>query len=169
MLEMLDFGWTTQRYTHASSAKLRDLLRCKSLSLGFQYPGCPILQSLAAYGLRITEKGGRTYVDKRMNNYEMEMMQKAFQYYNSFGFDFKKPGIKTRLMVERLYGICVNDQIRIENILDNKNDLSPIDLGGMLDYHPDCADYYERYSADIDYRDNHNINLPNLCLGGQHV
>jgi len=170
ILEMLDFGWTTQRYVHARPEKIKALLRCKSLSLAFQYPGCPILQSLAAYGLRMSVGVNNCTVNRvlsRMNNYEKDMMQRSVDYYREFGFKFQIPGIQTRLMVECLYGICVTDQIRIENLLDNKSDLAPINLG-FIDFHPDCVDYYERFSADVDYTDNHNINLPNLSLGRQH-
>ena len=49
------FGWTTNKYAKSSDKTLKALLRSKSLSLAYQYPGCPILSSLAQYGLRVTK------------------------------------------------------------------------------------------------------------------
>jgi hypothetical protein len=51
---LASFGWTSAGYKAMKQNKLKLLLRCKALSLAHQYPGCPIISSLAQYGLRVT-------------------------------------------------------------------------------------------------------------------
>jgi hypothetical protein len=53
---LVSFGWTNQQYMYAGEKTKMELLKAKSLSLLYQYSGCPILRSLALYGLRVTNK-----------------------------------------------------------------------------------------------------------------
>jgi len=141
---LLDFGWTTRIYAEATNRKLKSLLRSKALSVGYQYPGCPILASLAQYGMRVTNDVKADYSD--MNSYEKDLFIKMRDKFH-YSIPHKDVGFKTRLLVEKRYGISVQDQILIESYLDSKTDLTPIDCPAILSYcNADAKDYYERYS-----------------------
>lgn len=140
---LLDFGWTTRQYVDANSKLKLELLKAKSLSLAYQYPGCPILSSLAEYGLRMT-LGINPYI-KDMCEYEREIFTQLYSKYGK-NVPHKAVGHKTRLLVEKRFGVSVADQLVIETYLDNKNDISPIDLEAVLsNCHPDALDYYSKY------------------------
>lgn len=140
---LLQFGWTTREYYMSNKKKKLELLKAKSLSLAYQYPGCPILDSLAQYGLRMCENSKVYY--KNLNEYERGIFLKMFKKYKD-KIPHKEVGFKTRLLVERRFGISVDDQVSIERYLDNKTDLSPIDHPAILsNCHPDTIDYFNRY------------------------
>jgi len=147
-----DFGWAGPFYVHCGDVRLKELLRAKSLSFLHQYPGCPIVQSLAQYGLRMTN---HVYIqrylekDRHLNMWEREQLLAAVEDFNS-GVEIARPvSRRSRLIVEEMYGIPAEEQIRIENMLDSKSELSPIDLG-LPDYMPavwnDCWQEYVRPS-----------------------
>lgn len=112
--ELASFGLTTGRYARSSHRRKMELLKCKSISLAYQYGGCPILTSLAKYGLRIT----KNYRAKAgyMNEWERAQFLEAKLY--SKGVIREVPR-NTRLLVERLYGITIETQIRVEEYLDS--------------------------------------------------
>ena len=137
------FGWTSGRYARSKKAKLLTLLRAKSLSLAYQYPGCPILAELARYGMRMT----RSYdvrslleKDRTMSMWDREQLLEALQHpiLNT------PVSMRTRLLVERKYGITVETQLRLEEVLRNKNDLDPIHHA-LTELHPDWLDYWTTY------------------------
>lgn len=144
------FGWASARYAGSGRKTLEALLRCKSLSLAHQYPGCPIICALARYGLRITSSVPlrRLYrvmnSRKAMNSWERDQLMAALK-------DIRKirtvsPPIRTRLLVEREFGIRVEHQIQIEKELDAANDWAPLRLELLQMYLPDCwRDYADRF------------------------
>lgn len=143
---LLDFGWTTGKYAGAKHKKLLQLLRSKAMSMAYQYPGCPILDALSKYGLRVTK--GSTFTYPTGDPYKAQMFKILFNKYGS-AFPIKKIGLNTRLLVERLYGISIETQQNFENYLNNKMDLSPIDFGDLLSLvGKDQVDYYNKYSTD---------------------
>jgi len=140
---LLDFGWTTRQYADSRDHKKKKLLRSKALSLAYQYPGCPVLSALGKYGLRVTEGVGYDLGD--MNEYEREIFRQMQQKHKSKIPD-KEVGPQTRLLVQRKFGLMVEDQLIIENYLDNKLDISPIDVQVILsNCHIDALDYYSKY------------------------
>lgn len=162
---LASFGWTENRYARAKTSKLRQLLRCKALSLAHQYPGCPIISALARYGLRVTEgvTVGRRVIDS-MNNYQREF----------FGFmldaDLSRykltarkripdipVGPRTRDLVAKLYGISIAQQLALEELLDGKHDMSPIDVS-VIEFPGVWYEYYSSYSLPVNM--NSIINQP---------
>jgi len=135
-LEVLaDFGWASNPcYVHCGNVRLLELLRAKSMSFAHQYPGCPIVQSLAQYGLRMTR---RICLWKFLNNQKINMwdreqyLQAWDAYVNSKPIPVREISASTRALVESNYGISAHDQIRIEQYIDAKDDLSPIDIGDL--------------------------------------
>lgn len=125
------FGWASARYKNSGSKKLKALLRCKSLSYLYQYPGCPVLQELALYGLRMTRSFDITSFlekDRSMSGWEREQIMAANEWFKSYGFaDLPIRDIpnNTRLLVEEKFGVSIEEQIYLEKLISEKNDLSP--------------------------------------------
>lgn len=143
---LMSFGWTSRRYARSNRSTLQMLLRAKSLSLAYQYPGCPIIQSLARYGLRMTRgvQVKRILEGSGMNMWEREQLREAIK----FGHVHKPVGVNTRLLVEKLYGIDVEAQIAIEQYLDSLEEIKPLELPQISHLFPTSwTDYFEKYSS----------------------
>lgn len=146
------FAWLSARYANSKTSKLKSLLRAKSLSYLHQYPGCPIIQELALYGLRITAGHDLGWVQnsRHMSLWEREQLDNAIQ---ALGRGAPKPDvvrevpIHTRLLVEELYGLSVDRQREIEHYLATKVDLSPL----LIDFAApsDWRDYDSRYVMNV--------------------
>lgn len=143
--ELATFGWTTSQYRKSSTKRLKELLKCKSISLAYQYGGCPILTSLARYGLRMTaEVKARP---GRMNQWEADQFFEAKLYSKGV---LREVPLRTRLLVERLYGISMETQIKVENYLDGLTTLQPLnipDLEIMIPQH--WKHYWFFYVSDL--------------------
>lgn len=151
-----NFGWTTARYARCGDGIKRDLLRCKALSLAHQYPGCPIISSLAQYGLRATRgRDIRSFVERtrHLPQWEREKLLSAM----SGDLTPLPVPPATRLLVESLYGISVETQLQMEKELDEKDDLSPVCSTSIIHVVPkEWIQYHEAYvvnvfKTDMDY------------------
>lgn len=143
------FGWGSAKYVASRKSKHMALLRCKSLSLAHQYPGCPIISELAHYGLRVTRGFRIGKVLDHMNNYQREQVLNAIK-------DERKirkinPGPRSRDLVEQMYGISIEVQLKIEEYLRGKQDVSPLDCEWITSIMPEVwRDYsmeYVRYTS----------------------
>lgn len=154
--ELCSFGWTTLRYVTSNPKTKLALLRAKSISMLYQYSGCPILHSLALYGLRVTNRVCIDRIMKYMNQYDKGLLIEAMHHYKRTKFlDLKnrKIPMNTRLLMEKEFGVSLENQISIERYLDNKVDVTPIDLPQVISYcPPSWVDYYHRYT--VNYRDD---------------
>lgn len=134
--ELVAFAWASKRYARCGRAKHEQLLRCKSFSMAYQYPGCPILKSLARYGLRVTRKHGKIgssqftdMVNKHVTNvYYREQIHEALEK----GIPNVDIGHRTRLLVERLYGVTIERQLETERYLDSLESIQELDLPDLL-------------------------------------
>lgn len=127
---MSTFGWGSRTYLRSNNRKLMMLLRCKALSLAHQYPGCPILGSLAQYGLRVTRSYDvRHYVMQSRHINEWERVQLISALKAEKRIMKVEPPMATRLLVQSLYGIPVSDQINIEHYFDSLDTLQPLVIG----------------------------------------
>jgi hypothetical protein len=151
---LAQFGWASQRYARAGRKTLMALLRCKSLSYLHQYPGCPIIQELALYGLRMTRSYDvRHFVanDRRLSMWERDQLREAIKIdYNHVVRDI---GPQTRILVERLYGVPVETQIVLEEYFRNKQDLSPCFDIDVISWPASWVDYFNNYCAENTYDD----------------
>jgi hypothetical protein len=139
------FGWSTGRYTRASTRKLKALLRAKAFSYGYQYQRCPIISSMARAYLRLTsgidvqhllDKGGFT------NQYEKELLREAFSMDRD---ELNAPvGDATRQLMAELYGVSVEMQKQYEDYFDSLQQVEPIPDFGLV-VTPSWRDYGERY------------------------
>jgi hypothetical protein len=145
---LTNFAWSSGKYVSSSDNKLKGLLRCKALSLAYQYPGCPVVSSLARYGLRVT-KG--FYVDhliekdRNMDSYTREKFRQSNSFRDLESLVNRPVGFKTRALMEKKFGLSIENQLYIERILDEKEDLGPICLGFTLN--STNAEYFNKYST----------------------
>lgn len=140
---LASFGWAQSKYCGAKQSKLLSLLRCKSLSLAYQYPGCPIIASLARYGLRVTRSHDvRHMVQNWRNTWEREQLLEAI----SHPVINVPVGTRTRLLVEKLYGITVSQQLLTEELLDSKADVLPFTV--PFDFPVPWQHYFNAYVLD---------------------
>jgi hypothetical protein len=171
---LADFGWAGPSYVRCGSVRRNELLRAKSLSFLHQYPGCPIVQALAQYGLRVTNHVSLTRFLERgyqLNAWEREQLMDAIE--NVDKVVARPVTRRSREIVEKMYGISPVEQERIEAqlwALGEKRVKQPIDLGQptyMPDAWADCWFEYVRPSQGdfpVAYSSRlvHN-NLPNIA------
>lgn len=149
---MIGFGWTTRRYCRSKDKKLKELLKAKSFSLLYSYPGCPILRNLAEYGLRVTQDS--RFLFNPENTYEREKVISMLEYVTGNPkFSEITIGMSTRILVSERYGIPVETQILFEKYLDSLNTIQTLNVDLLMSFiHPDAADYSLRYVCDVDYK-----------------
>lgn len=141
------FGWGDGKYARCKDSKKRRLLRCKALSLAYQYPGCPVIWALAEYGLRVTASyniGEILAKDSALGWWKRSLLMEAVNHQHEIVIE--EPGPASRLLVEQLYGISMESQIHIEKYLLCKKDFGPIVDGVTLSLlHDDWLDYFDEY------------------------
>ncbi len=119
---MATFGWMSARYMNARRSKALALLRCKALSMAYQYPGCPIISELAFTTLRLTRSHDIRHMSKSraFNEWQRGIIDEALLY----GVSKVEPPPRTRELVARLYRIPVSVQIYIEDRIRSLTHLS---------------------------------------------
>lgn len=153
---LMSFGWTTDQYVNASESKLLALLRCKALSLLYEYPACPIIKNLALYGLRITNKIDDKYMTKvynkmYINEYDRRVYDDALIAHKHDKVMSKVVHINTRCLVAKRYNIPIHTQLKIEKYIDSLNTIQPLYIPEILPLiHKDCIDYYSQYVLQVD-------------------
>lgn len=160
------FGWTTAQYATASDKTHLELLRAKSLSYLYQYPGCPILGELARYGLRVTKD---VNVNKKLRmdektRYIYEMASKCFEEHGYYDECLNiKVGDGSRRKVEDKYDIPISMQLEIEHYLKNKNDLTPLNIPQIINLcHHDTIDYYNRFGYQVQFEELADIRISHI-------
>jgi hypothetical protein len=146
------FGWTDARkYRNCGDDTLLKLLCAKSMSMLYEYPGCPILKSLARYGLRVSFHCIKKITPQWLqthsaNSYEYRLYKDCQKFILDYGIPDYEIGLGTRLLVENLYGIPIGVQLSVEKYLDSLTTLQPLDLT-MLPLPKLWYDTDLRYSA----------------------
>jgi hypothetical protein len=142
------FGWCKADYRHAKREVLDRLLRAKSYSYLYQYPGCPVLRNLALFGLRVTNhiKDRITFEDLAAvstNRYRADMLKDSLLLQDT-AFT-TQIDYRTRLLVEELYGVSISSQLEIEKYLDSLSVNQPLDINHMLNCPQDWFDNDANY------------------------
>jgi len=129
---MAGFGWTSGKYATASHGTKMALLRAKAWSIGYQYPGVPILAAMSRAYLRLTRSFN---IDKVLhgrgffNNYERDQLLEAI--------DAGRPELNieppanTRALVAELYQIPIEMQFRYEEYFNRLSVIEPIPDFGL--------------------------------------
>ncbi len=157
---LASFGWTTHDYALSNEKTKLTLLRCKALSLAYQYPGCPIISSLARYGMRVTNSFDVRRIlekDRSMSQWQRDKLLDAYNNRHSLVLD-KPVGDGSRLLVEELYGIPVEIQYAIENHIDSMQEVQPLEFDYLDVLYPrDWINYWNTYVLDRTPQEVHTV------------
>ncbi|APG76457.1 hypothetical protein 2 [Hubei tombus-like virus 36] len=163
LAELVNFGWTTGQYARSKRARHLELLRSKALSLFYQYPGCPVLSSLANYALRCTI-GYKAKLKFFRNMWEREQFIEALKFKDEA--IVRPVGNGSRLLVEELFGLSVTDQLRTEAYLDSLDTIQELDMPWLeWNYHKHWKHYADNYLAytdgrfKADYKERHEMSI----------
>jgi hypothetical protein len=100
-------GWSNKRYVMASEKTRLQLLRARGFSLAYQYNGCPVLGAL---GRRILWLTRHVEIEQRIVD-SMDWWDKE-KYLQALNLpEFRIPGLSTRNLVDKLYGVSVHQQL----------------------------------------------------------
>jgi hypothetical protein len=134
---LLNVGWTSDRYYGSTTKTRLQLLRAKGLSLLHQYPGAPIIQSLAKYIIRCTD-GMRYKFPGEWTNWQIKHFDPK---------PVEKPvGFRTRMLMERKFGYSLSEQLSIEAYFDSCKEIKPINHWSIYDHcSSDQKEYYSRF------------------------
>lgn len=142
---LLNMGWGTAKYARARRPKLLDLLRCKGLSMLCQYPGCPVVQAAALYILRMTRgRDVRKFVaeNRFIGHWQRQLYLEALSI--PWQKRVRPVPLNTRLLMEKKFGVTVEQQLLVERYFDNLNVLEPLCIPS-IDYPLDCVIYSRRF------------------------
>lgn len=139
---IMNFGWASAQYTHCSDKKLQALLRAKSMSFLAAYPGCPVVQSLALYGIRVTNHISAKYLRKTVAKMKVSVYEREKMFQDMHPKP-KPVGMRTRNLIADRYHITVEQQYAIETHFDRLNYICPISVEIPISDH--CADYWDNY------------------------
>jgi hypothetical protein len=152
------FAWVDAKYLQASEAVKLKLLRVKSMSLISEYPGCPVLKSLAMYGIRVTRKVKVTdeFIERNYgdDSYNYEKIKNIFANFDERNLQDVQIHINSRNLVETMYGLTVHQQLDIEQYLDSKTDISPLECFSSISGCKDWMIFYRDYV--VDYISKHD-------------
>lgn len=132
---LANFGWVDSIYAGTKQSRMRTLLRCKALSVLCQYSGCPILQELGLYGLRVTRDRSdsdlKSYLetDRRLSSWDRANYKKMLEKEQTT----RVIGMRSRLLMEEKFGITVEQQLECEAYLRSLRRIQPLDLT-MVDF-----------------------------------
>lgn len=152
-----NFGWTGQRYVRADWKTRCALLRAKGYSMIYQYPGCPVLQELGVYALRVTnipvvhDRLIRLLDTKQLwcDSYTAMKFQHLEEVMRSSSeLPLRSVPLNTRVLVARLYNISVDEQIVTEGILRDKSDFGPVVY--PFEFPIVWGDCWDKYVRDYD-------------------
>jgi hypothetical protein len=126
-------SWVEAKYGESSKKNRQLLAHVKGLSLLAQYPGCPVLQSVALWMLRVNgfQPSQRdavlsyAYANSR-DWWQREVLRQV----RKSPFVPKRVGQGSRSVIERVYGMSVSKQVELEALFDSATgsvDLSTVD------------------------------------------
>jgi hypothetical protein len=156
-------SWLNSRYSRSKKTKKLSLLRCKALSFAHQYPGCPVIQSMAHSILRLTSGMDVRHLllSSAANEYERE----AFSSFLGNPVPHRPVGIGTRLLVEKLYKISVNQQLILENWFESQTEIRPIPEALVYNFPACWLQFGVGYKRDVLFK-NPVFPMPNPKLTG---
>lgn len=142
---LCNFGWCGTSYVNVGRKRRLELLRAKALSYAHQYPGCPVVQELAHYGLRMTR---HVCLDRYLNRsrllgtYERERLLNLVDK----PVPWVEPGLNTRHLVFEKFGLSLEDQVSLEAYLRGLTSLQPLRHPALMDYvKDDYRKYWDKY------------------------
>jgi hypothetical protein len=142
---IIKFGWTYSKL-HAGKAKMEELLRAKALSLGFEYPRCPILWALSKQILKLLGEGKAVFTDRwKLQQSNLETMSPSL-----IKAGIAEPKMSSRVACAKLFGISIDTQRAVEQQIFSMTKIRPFNEGPLHDLilsrsTPDQQRYYRNY------------------------
>jgi len=133
------FGWTSIRYAGCSRAKALALVRSKALSAAHQWVGCPIIGEFAHRVIALTHGVDTSWIADSRNTSWWDR-QRLLQCVGTIPKAL--PTWQTRNLFAEVYGISIDDQLRLES------ELSKIEMGEFSVHVPDMPDLWGRIEDD---------------------
>lgn len=138
---ILNLAWVNSKYGMARQEKLYGLLRTKALSLIYQYPGCPVIQSIGLCYVRLTE-GIKAVVDEHDDAYHLYIVRAALRH----DYVYVPVSMSARLVMVEKFGVSIMDQLFLERYFDTMTVIEPIWHHVLYDYIPRvCFEFNDRY------------------------
>lgn len=136
---MLKFGWSLSAARAGGREVVLGLLRAKALSLLYSAPGCPVLQSLAQYALRVTDGVVPRWDDTDLG-WKLSLVPKG----TMEGAQSRPVSMRSRQVVEDHFHYPIDHQVAAEAFLDGLDDLQPLPSWLVPCANDDCYDAYDR-------------------------
>jgi hypothetical protein len=151
-------SWVPKKYAYCNRETYYSLLRSKALSLIYEYPGCPIIYK---YGMKIFDMLSKYEMKVRYEgSYKHALMLKAYDSYINDKLPKADPGPRTRLLMEKIFKVTVDQQLRIESEIDLMTE-DNFNLPSILEIMPDCwIENYQNYSQFSNFQDQTSISHP---------
>lgn len=137
---ILNIGWTNIKYTNSSIKTRRELLVSKALSYLYQYPSCPIIAQLCDKIIKLYGRHYRLQVAS-MTQWEIAKWKKILQ---TEVIEMKEPTIQVRILMERHYGITIEEQYELERFFRDDWDVGVI-------HHPIIDTYLNQDQCEYDH------------------
>jgi hypothetical protein len=146
-------GWLSMQYKDAKGTTLNAILRCKALSLLYQYRGCPVIQDCCIWILQHTANADlRKRFGWKLNMWERDILEAAIRWWGTGANSHIKIHDDSRRIVESKYGFDIARQHEAEGWFKNAP-FGPIPRE-LIVPHPDWMQYYDRY-VKRDYTDRY--------------
>jgi hypothetical protein len=151
---LLNFGWLDRKLSGSSVSTRKSYLRAKALSLLNQYPGCPVVQSLALYGLRVTRSIKTASLNSGIFGFwERETLTTVFSNERKWRSWAREVRDCDRQLVDRVFGLCVDEQKKIESYLDSLGELQPLEID-LKNFSEVTQNYWNNYVDEVLRTDN---------------
>lgn len=148
---LMKLGWAGRKYLLTKQQTLDEILLAKAMSTLYQYNGCPIIavaclriiQVLKSRGVLLSERAKAS-----MGWYKRPLLEEA----DLLSWDVLPIAESTRLIVARLYGFEVDEQLALEAALRNWQYGQPIEfqLPPSYDMYARAYDDYVLYPTQVD-------------------
>lgn len=135
--EILSVGWSLGENIHASDRRIHDLLVAKTWSLAYEYSGCPIIFKMARWLSRTAGNvlNMEVFNSREWNEWDRWRINDMLRSERTIDSMLAvSPSIRSRLLMERIFGVSVGDQLSIEAYFDSLKVIQPIDLPLLHQY-----------------------------------
>lgn len=164
--------WVPRKFVGTSALKMMGLVKCKAMSMIYEYPGCPILSVFAHKVFSLLD--GISIVPYAESNFDRRRIELMWVHYTDGNILPSKPiGSRTRQLVEELYGISITRQLLIESDI-SKMTLDNWDTSNVQIIMPELWGFnYQMYCRErpigTDVLNRFEVNIVNKYLSQLHT